>query len=271
MIRKLAAAIGAMALCAGLVISPADSASAQSKKLIIGVPGIPPIFSAVLVYVAEREGLFKKYGADVEVKPFDTGTAAARAVTAGDIDVAISPSPLIVNQISNASVGLIAIYGFPKPDWVLASTDATKASCNDVTGQPVGVDAAGAARSIALKQMLIGCGSKIGDVQQVALSSNTAPAMIAGRLTFGVLHLDDIAAIEAQGKKVTIIVSMQKTNPNDHYLLAVAQIDQIKQNRDAYVRMVAGLIAAIGLASTAFAAAPPGLDEQLRDVFAERV
>ena len=27
--------------------------------------------------------------------------------------------------------------------------------------------------------------------------------MVAGQLTFGVLHLDDVAVIEAQGKKVT--------------------------------------------------------------------
>ena len=35
------------------------------------------------LYVADKEGFFKKYGANVEVRPFDTGAAAARAVVAG--------------------------------------------------------------------------------------------------------------------------------------------------------------------------------------------
>jgi ABC-type nitrate/sulfonate/bicarbonate transport system substrate-binding protein len=203
------------------------------------------VFASVIVYVAEGEGFFKKYGADVEVRPFDTGTAAARAVLAGDIDVAISPTPLIVNQISNANANVVAIYGFPNPDWVLASTDAGKTACKDIAGQPVGVDAVGGARSIALRTMLAGCpGVKIEDVQQVALSSNTAPAMLSGRLTFGVLHLDDIAVLEAQGKRVTTLLAMKATNPTSHYLVAVGRQDRVKDNRDGFVRVLAALIGA---------------------------
>ena len=64
---------------------------------------------------------------------------------------------------------MVAIYGFPNPDWIVASTDPAKTSCKDMVGQPVGVDAVGGARSIALRTMLLGgCpGVKIEDVQQV--------------------------------------------------------------------------------------------------------
>jgi len=241
MSRKLAIVMGCLAMLAGASAGPA---AAQGKKLVFAVPGIPPVFSTVIAYVAEKEGLFKKFGADVEVKAFDTGAAAARAVTAGDIDFAISPSPLIVSQISNADINLVAIYGFPNPDWILATTDPGKASCKDLAGQPAGVDSVGGARSIALREMLIGCGAKIEEVQQVALGSNVGPAMIAGRLTFGVLHLDDLAVMATQGKPATTIVTMKKTNPNSHYLLGVARLDRLKENRDGYVRLIAGLIAA---------------------------
>jgi ABC-type nitrate/sulfonate/bicarbonate transport system substrate-binding protein len=245
MTRTLRTLLGAGALIAALAVSAASPALAQAKKLVIGIPGIPPIFSTLIAYVAEKEGLFKKYGADVEVRPFDTGTAAARAVLAGDIDVAMSPTPLIINQISNAGANLVAIYGLPNPDWILASTDPTKTSCKDVVGQSVGVDAVGAARSLALRIMLTGCpGVKIEEVQQVALSSNTAPAMIAGQLKFGVLHLDDVAVIEAQGKKVYTLLAMKNTNPTSHYLLTVVRGDRLKENRDSFVKIVAGFIAA---------------------------
>ena len=72
--------------------------------------------------------VWKKYGADVDVKPFDTGTAAARAVLTGDIEIALAPTPLVISQISNVNANVVSIYGFPSPDWILATTDATKTS-----------------------------------------------------------------------------------------------------------------------------------------------
>jgi ABC-type nitrate/sulfonate/bicarbonate transport system substrate-binding protein len=93
--------------------------------------------------------------------------------------------------------------------------------------------------------MLVACpGVRIEDVQQVALSSNTGPAMVAGQLAFGVLHLDDVAVLEAQGKQVKTLLAMKETNPTSHYLLAVARQDRLKENRDRFVRVIAGLIAA---------------------------
>lgn len=267
MIRKMTLTIGCLGAL-GAALACASPVLAQGKKMVVAAPGIPPIFASVQLYVAEKEGLFKKHGANVEVRPFETGTAAARAVIAGDIEMSLSPSALIINQISNADVNLVAIYGLTNTDFLLGSTNPAKTSCKDVVGQPVGIDTVGGARSIALRIMLTGgCpGVKIEDVQQVALSSNVAPAMLAGRLEFGVLHIDDVATIEAQGKKVDKLVTVQKANPNGHYLLFVVRRDKLQENRDSYVRLLAGLIDAArfirdpkNIDKVAAAAAPTGL------------
>jgi ABC-type nitrate/sulfonate/bicarbonate transport system substrate-binding protein len=241
MIRNTVAAValGAFALALG-----GTAALAQGKKVVIGMPGIPPIFTAVQPLVAEKVGLFKQHGANVELRPFDNGTAAARAVIAGDIDMSMSPSPPVINQISNSGANLVAIYGWPNADWVLASIDPSKTKCTDMVGQGVGVDSVGGARSVALRSLLAGgCPDvKIDQVQQVALGSNAAAAMLAGRLTFGVLHLDDLALIESQGKKLHVMLEMKKTNPDSHYLALVVRGDKLKENRDAYVRTVAAMV-----------------------------
>jgi len=234
-----------LATLLALALAPSLATAAEAKKLVIGTPGVPAVFSAVIVYVAEKEGMFKQYGADVEIRPFETGTAAARAVLAGDIDLSVSPTQLIVNQVSNANANLVGIYGLPNPDWILASVDPAKTDCKDIAGQQVGIDAVGAARSLALRGMLIGCpGVKIEDVQQVALSSTVGPAMVAGQLKFGVLHLDDVAVLETQGKKVFKLLTAKQTSPNSHYLLAVARQDRLKDNRPGFVAVVAALTAA---------------------------
>ena len=221
-------------------------AAAETKKMVIAAPGIPPIFASVILYVADKEGMFKKYGVDTEIRPFDTGTAASRAVIAGDIEMSLSPSALLIAQISNADADTVAIYGLTNSDFLLGSTDPAKTSCKDVVGQPVGVDTVGGARSIALRVMLAGgCpGVTIDQVQQVSVSSNVAPAMVAGRLNFGVLHLDDVSVLQAQGKKVTPLLTTQKAAPNSHYLVFVVRRDKLKEHRDDYVRLMASLIEA---------------------------
>jgi NitT/TauT family transport system substrate-binding protein len=217
---------------------------AQSPKVTIAIPGIPPVFSVTLMYVAEKQGFFKKYGANAEIRPFDNGTAAARAVVAGDVDMAWSPTPPVINQVSNADVPLVAVYGMPNPDWVVGTTETGK-TCKDLVGQDVGVDSVGGARSVALRSMLTACpGVKIEDTKQIALGSGAGPAMIAGRLKYSVLHLDDLAAIQAQGLKLNILMAMKNTNPTSHYLVLVARKDNLAAKRDAIVRTLAATIEA---------------------------
>ena len=244
MIRRSFNLMAGGAMLAALLIG-AGPASAQAKKVVIATPGIPPIFSVMIALVAEKQGFFKKHGVDVEIRPFDNGTAAARAVVAGDIDLAWSPTPQVIVQISNADVPLVALYGMPNPDWVLGTTDAGK-TCKDMIGQDVAVDSINGARSVALRSMLAaGCKEvKLEEVKQVALGSSPGPALLAGRLHFAVLHLDDLAEIEHQGKKLNILLAMKNTNPTSHYLILVVRKDNLDKNRDAIVRTVAGMVEA---------------------------
>jgi ABC-type nitrate/sulfonate/bicarbonate transport system substrate-binding protein len=244
MIRNATIALlGALCMLAGAASGPA---AAQDKKFVIAAPGIPPVFASAILYVADKEGFFKKHNTTVEVRPFDTGATASRAVITGDIEMSLSPTALLISQVSNTNAPVVAIYGLLNSDFVLASTDPARTTCKDVVGQAVGVDAIGGARSIALRTMLAGgcTGVKLEDVQQTPLSSNVAPALIAGQLKFGVLHLDDVATVEAQGKKIHTLVTENKANPNGHYLAFIVRQDKLKENRDLYVGVMAALIEA---------------------------
>jgi ABC-type nitrate/sulfonate/bicarbonate transport system substrate-binding protein len=242
MMHRLLGLTAGVALLTALMAGPA---AAQGKKITVAIPGIPPIYSVTIAYVAEKQGFFKKHGADVEIRPFDNGTAAARAVVAGDVDMSWSPTPPVINQISNAGVPLVAVYGMENPDWVIGTTEEGK-TCKDLAGQDVGVDSIGGARSVALRSMIAaGCKEiKLEQIKQVALGSTSGPALIAGRLHYAVLHLDDLAEIAHQGKKLNVLLAMKNTNPTSHYLMLVVRKDNLANNRDAIVRTVAGMIEA---------------------------
>src|SRR5262245_4119869 len=151
---------------AALMLAVAQTASAQDAKLNFGLPGIPPVFGTVLQYTAREEGLYKKYGVDVSLREFDSGAAAARAVQSGNIDISLSPTPVIVNMISNAGVDMVTIWGMENTDWVLAATDEKFKACADVKGQGIGVDSINGARSVALRELIAPCGLKATDVQE---------------------------------------------------------------------------------------------------------
>ncbi len=241
--RRIAAVTGAALLfaCAGAHAQQ----PAPAKPFVLGLPGIPPVFLAVQLYTAQEAGFFRKYGVDVQLRPFDTGVAAARAAAAGEIDLTDSPTPVIINLVSNGNVPLVAVYGMENPDWLIGSTDPAVKTCKDLPGHPIGVDTPGGARSVALRQMTAGCGYAFDTLQQVALGSNTAAAMIAGQISVGVLHLDDVAVIgEKSSRQLSTVITMKQAKPVSHYNLIAARADKIAAGRDRYVRVVAALVAA---------------------------
>ncbi len=234
-------------IVAGLILAGglAGNAAAQDSYTN-GLPGIPPVFVNTQAYVAEQQGFFKKHGVNVTLRAFDSGAAAARGVASGNIQLSMSPSPLVVTMVSNnPDAGLAMIYGYAKPDWLIGSLDGSIAKCEDIKGKPVGVDSLGGARSIALNVMLRKCNLKAEDTQQVPLSANVLTAMISGQIPLGVLHIDDVPIIERESKKkVVSIVDINDVQKVNHYLALVATNKTIKEKRADLVKIVAAYIEA---------------------------
>lgn len=235
----------AAALAAGLASGIACAAPAlAADKLVVAVPGIPPVFGGVVVYVARDAGIFKKYGLDVTVKAMNSGAGAAKAVDSGSLDAALAPSQFVVTMVSNAGVPLKAIWGLDNPDWLIGSMDGGKTDCAAIKGQPVGVDSPQGARWIQLNTYLARkCKLAIEkDVPTVPMSSNVGTAMASGQINFGVLHIDDVPVIERMsGKKVHTMAKIEDVSPGIHYIMMVARADNIAKKRDAFVRFVAAL------------------------------
>jgi NitT/TauT family transport system substrate-binding protein len=239
--RTYRSLIAGISLAAGF----AGGATAQ-EAYTIGLPGIPPVFVTTQAYVAEQQGFFKKHGVNVMLRPFDSGAAAARGVASGNIQLSMSPSPLVVTMVSNnPDAGLTMIYGYERPDWLIGSLDGSIAKCEDVKGKPVGVDSLGGARSIALNVMLRKCNLKAEETQQVPLSANVLTAMISGQIPLGVLHIDDVPIIERESKKkVVTIVDINDVAKINHYLALVATKKMVGEKRADLVKIVAALIEA---------------------------
>ena len=74
--RKLFLFASAALVALGAANTPVSAAD----KMSIAVPGVPPVISTVMIYVAEEGGFYKKHGLDVNIQPFRSGVAAAKVV-----------------------------------------------------------------------------------------------------------------------------------------------------------------------------------------------
>ena len=247
--RPLAATAIALGMVVTAALSAGEALAQDKEKLVLALPGVPPIFGAVYAYVAQDKGLYDKYGVDVELRPMNSGVGAARAVVAGNVDASMSPTPPVTVMVSNAGVPLKMISGMEINDWMLGSMDPSINSCEAVKGQAVGVDSPRGARWIQLANMIRPCKLQPDkDVQTVNLSTNVGAAMVSGQLKLGVLHSDDIPVIEREsGKKVTIVARVEETSPGSHYAVVVSNKKVIAEKRNALVRMAAAHIEAMNM------------------------
>ena len=152
--------------------------------------------------------------------------------------------PMII-PVGTAAV--VELQGMEKPDWFLGSMDPTKNKCTDLKGQAVSVDSPRGARWIQLQNMARSC-KLFPDrhIPTVNLSSNVGAAIVAGQINFGVLDLDDIPVIEREsGKKLTVVLEIEKTAPGTHYLMYVTHKKTLAAKRDMLIRSAAAQIEAI--------------------------
>ena len=256
---RVAALVGVAAISAAGIAACSSSGSSSGgaaagggssgsvPTITLGSPGIPPVISGLLPYIAQKQGFYKKYGVNVVVKSFSTGTDATRAVADGQIDSAIMP-PAQLMELSAKGVQLVGYQGQEVPDWVVVSTSSSVSSCAQLKGQGISVDAIGGIRYTALASMLKSCGLTIKSVNPVPLpGSNSQQAMIAGQIKVAVLHLNELVDVQKNlgASKVDVVMKMSQTTPNTMYEMYGALKSNLAKNRKAYVDLVAAQIAAL--------------------------
>lgn len=249
------AVVGAFAVGCGSQASNGGAASgsqssgkaAGAMSLTVGASGIPPVYTNVLSYIADKAGLYKKYGVNVTLRPFESGADAIRAVQSGKLDATRGPSTVVMAAVATGAP-LAMFYGMDVNDFEVGSTDPAVRSCEDLKGQQISVDKIGGTRYAALQSILGSCGLSIKDVQPVAFPGSQAQqAMLAGQIKVAVLEVDDVAILQSKGKPPTIIKRLKDVDPVGMYSSYQARRDTLKSKREAFVRFTAALIDATKL------------------------
>jgi len=140
------------------------------------------------LWITHEQGIFKKHGLDSNLIYMRSGTTAAQALLAGEIQFAhISPAPMMAAWIQGADVALIGTTVHQMVFTVI--TDGSIAKGADLRGKKIGVTRIGSASDLALRAALEHFGLNSKDVTMISMGGipDILAGMRAGAVQGGVL------------------------------------------------------------------------------------
>lgn len=240
--RTLTAMIG-LALTLSLpCLTPGVAAAAD--KLALGMPVRPPNMVHVPVFYAVDKGIFAKHGLDVEVKFFQGGGAAHRAVAsaASDLDLAWVPGPLAMSGVAGGS-GLKMFHSMAfKNEAQLAAVPGIDSPAA-LRGKTVGIEDRGGYSHLGALAVLEKAGLKDDDVKYMKTPPPArVPYLLGGKADAVVIHVEQVLLAQKEKAGVTSLGDIWKLMPHYLYAAFIAPEAKLESRRDVYVRFAAAMM-----------------------------
>jgi NitT/TauT family transport system substrate-binding protein len=196
-------AVAAVVAAAASLLAAAGGPPAQSQALpTLRIAG-PPLDAYKSAYYAQKSGLFRKYGVNVEVGTVASGTAAMAAIAGGSIDLAFTAVlPVIQAHVKGIEFKIVAPAGWYLSDapqlLMLVKKDSPIATGRDLNGKTVGCTAL---RDLSCTAMAAWIDQNGGDSKTLKTlelpNASLLPALDEGRIdaaTFVTPFLDQALA-----------------------------------------------------------------------------
>ena len=233
-------------LLAAALLPAAGPAGAQTLKIMMGSSLSPPSLDSITPYVAIAQGLFRKYGLDVEMVEFRGDATHTKALLAGEVDVSGVMGPL--NAIVAASKGArIRLWMVPQPvsAYHFVARREAGATLQALVGRNVAVSGIGAVSYHISRIVLERSGVDPDRLQYVAVGSpaDRFKALVAGKIDATVVTDTEFVKLEKYPDIVSL-AQVSKVVPEIPYEFATAREEYLERNPETMVRLTKALIEA---------------------------
>jgi NitT/TauT family transport system substrate-binding protein len=127
-----------LALSLSVLLAP----PARSETLRVG-KAVPEAFSFLPLDIGIRQGIFKKYGIEIENSAYSGGGRLQQALTAGSVDIGLGSSPEMSSIVKGVPVKAVAaMAGPPLLLALMVRPDGGIKTIDDLKGRRVGVTTA---------------------------------------------------------------------------------------------------------------------------------
>jgi NitT/TauT family transport system substrate-binding protein len=243
--KRLGGAAVASALCLLFLVSVLISGCGQPTQNS-GLPvkmrlGLQPGPQSTLIWVAQKQGFFKKHGLDVTLRQYDVGFHAVRGLGAGETDVATGTEfAFISNAFSNPDLRVVASIAEGDTTSIVARRNRGIGSAADLAGKRVAVTP-GVINQFYLGKFLTLNGIDQKDITTVNMDEASAKKAVEdGTVDAAVLFEPDVQdaknALGSNGYAINV------QSGQDFFWLLGSTTSYVNANKEAVKRLLAAMI-----------------------------
>jgi sulfonate transport system substrate-binding protein len=229
-----------------LLLLLAAPAAAENVKIKMGAGSSPPILDTITPYVAVENGIFKKYGLDVEIIEFRGDVVATKALLSNDIDVLLNVGATSV-IVSAAQGAKIHTWVVPHPvtPYHFVARKETGGTIRGLAGKTIAVSGIGAVSYHIPRIILERNGVDPEKATYVVAGSNADRfrALISGKADAAMVSTIEAAKLDAFPDLVNLVV-VAKVVPEIPFIFGVARDEYIEKNSDIMFRLTKAVLEA---------------------------
>src|SRR5829696_4612014 len=238
--------LGCFSLVILLVILVASGDLSAIDKIRVSGGGMTPLHS--LIWVANQEGLFRKYGMDVEYLVMNSGTLGVQTLLSNDSQFLFSTGALAVTaNLQGADIAMIT-GGFNLFAFKLIGRPELRGVA-DLRGKKISISQFGSATDFAVQASLekFGVDPKQATVIQLGASSNRLTALTNGS-TDASLFTEPFATMAIKKHKMNLLLDMAEAGMAYPQSCLMIKRSYLDANRDKATGFVKALVEALFIA-----------------------
>ena len=215
--------------------------SAQgAEKIRVGGGGVTPMHS--VIWVAQQEGLFKKYGLEVEYLALNSGTLGVQMLLSGESQFLFSTGALAVTaNLQGADIEMIT-GGFNLFAFKVIGRPEIK-SIQDLRGKKISISQFGSATDFAVQAALekFGVDPKQVTVLQLGGSTNRVAALANGS-TEASLFTEPYASSVLKNYKTNLLLDMADAGMAYPQSCLMVKRSYMEANREKTINFVKAIV-----------------------------
>lgn len=228
-----------------LFVAPLSPAHADDK--IRAGKAINVIWAMVPLDIGVQEGLFAKYGVDVDIITMSGGAKLQQGLASDSIDIGIDGGTSLVFAAKGSPViGVAAVAGAPSNFAVVVAADSSINKVADLKGRILGVATNGSFPQWLIKRLAVAQGWGPDGIRTVALGGFEASASaMETHQTDGFMGaVEGGLTLEEKGK-AKIVTTMGSYVPHFHNHVLMARKELVAAHPDTVKRFLQGFFATV--------------------------
>jgi len=236
-----------LAFGAALLSTVLAGTGAHAADKIRAGKAISVIWAMVPLDIGVKEGLFAKYGVDVDITTMSGGAKLQQGLVAGSLDIGIDGGTgLVFGAKGSPVIGIAAVAGAPSNFGVVVAADSSINKVADLKGRLLGVATNGSFPQWLIKRLAVAQGWGPDGIRTVALGGFEASASaMETRQTDGFMGAVEGGLTLAEKRKAKIITTMGSYVPHFHNHVLMARKELVADHPDTVKRFLQGFFAAV--------------------------